>query len=89
MTVLENLEMGSYRADARRRRAEGLDGIFVAIAAIRQSHHLTILLVEPRVVEALEVCDRGYVLETGRVVLGGDRQMLLPDPRVQHAYLGA
>ncbi len=64
MTVLENLEMGSYRADARRRRAEGLDVV-------------------------LGLCDRGYVLETGRVVLGGDRQMLLPDPRVQHAYLGA
>jgi len=41
------------------------------------------------VVEALELCDRGYVLETGRVVLSGDRQMLLADPRVQHAYLGA
>jgi len=49
---------------------------------------MTILLVEQRVVEALELCDRGYVLETGRVVLGGDRQMLLADPRVQHAYLG-
>ena len=49
---------------------------------------MTILLVEQRVVEALELCDRGSVLETGRVVLGGDRQTLLADPRVQHADLG-
>ena len=63
--------------------------IFEAIAAIRRARRLTILLVEQRVVEALELCDRGYVLETGRVVLVGERETLLADPRVQHAYLGA
>jgi branched-chain amino acid transport system ATP-binding protein len=144
MSVLENLEMGSYRSAARPQRAEGLDTvyglfpvlrerraqlagslsggeqqmlaigrgimarpdlllldepsqglgprivetIFEAIAAIRRARRLTILLVEQRVVEALELCDRGYVLETGRVVLVGEREMLLADPRVQHAYLG-
>jgi branched-chain amino acid transport system ATP-binding protein len=62
--------------------------IFEAIAAIRRARRLTILLVEQRVVEALELCDRGYVLETGRVVLVGERDTLLADPRVQHAYLG-
>ena len=65
-----------------------VEGIFEAIAAIRKSRRVTILLVEQRVVEALELCDRGYVLETGRVALGGDRETLLADPRVQHAYLG-
>ncbi|MGH7306383.1 MAG: hypothetical protein ACRELZ_24150 [Candidatus Rokuibacteriota bacterium] len=50
---------------------------------------LTILLVEQRVVEALELCDRGYVLETGRVVLARERAALLADARVQRAYLGA
>ena len=65
-----------------------VEGIFEAIAAIRKSHRVTILLVEQRVVEALELCAGGYVLETGRVVLGGDRETLLADPRVQHAYLG-
>jgi ABC-type branched-subunit amino acid transport system ATPase component len=39
---------------------------------------LTILLVEQRVVEALELCDRGYVLETGRVVLEGPREACWP-----------
>jgi branched-chain amino acid transport system ATP-binding protein len=63
--------------------------IFEAIAAIRRVRSLTILLVEQRVVEALELCDRGYVLETGRVTLVGERDALLADPRVQHAYLGA
>ena len=50
---------------------------------------MTIVLVEQRVVEALELCDRGYVLETGRVALAGDRPTLLADSRVQRAYLGA
>jgi ABC-type branched-subunit amino acid transport system ATPase component len=50
---------------------------------------LTILLVEQRVVEALELCDRGYVLETGRVVLAGPRDALLADTRVPRAYLRA
>src|SRR5258707_675288 len=57
--------------------------------ARRRARRLTILLVEQRVVEALELCDRGYVLETGRVTLVGERETLLADPRVQHAYLGA
>jgi branched-chain amino acid transport system ATP-binding protein len=63
--------------------------IFEAIDRIRRQRRLTILLVEQRVVEALELCDRGYVLETGRVVLEGAREALLADARVQRAYLGA
>ena len=39
--------------------------------------------------EGLELCDRGYVLETGRVALEGRREALLEDARVQRAYLGA
>jgi len=63
--------------------------IFETIDRIRRERGLTILLVEQRVVEALELCDRGYVLETGRVVLAGPRDTLLGDARVQRAYLGA
>ena len=66
-----------------------VETIFEVIAEIRRSRRITILLVEQRVVEALELCDRGYVLETGQVVLHGDREALLRDERVQHAYLGA
>jgi branched-chain amino acid transport system ATP-binding protein len=46
------------------------------------------LLVEQRVVEALEACDHGYVLETGRVALQGPYDTLLSDARVKRAYLG-
>jgi branched-chain amino acid transport system ATP-binding protein len=144
LSVLENLELGSYRRAARPQRAAGLEAvlamfpvlrerrqqlagslsggqqqmlalgrglmaqpdlllldepsqglgprvveqIFETIERIRKSRRLTILLVEQRVVEALELCDRGYVLETGRVTLEGAHDALLADPRVQRAYLG-
>jgi len=66
-----------------------VEQIFETIDRIRREKRLTILLVEPRVVEALELCDRGYVRETGRVALEGTHTALLADPRVQRAYLGA
>ena len=65
-----------------------VETIFEAIAEMRRQRRLTILLVEQRVVEAVELCDRAYVIETGRIVLEGERETLLEDPRVQRAYLG-
>ena len=50
---------------------------------------MTILLVEQRVDLALRLAHRGYVLETGRVVIEDQASALLADPRVQEAYLGA
>ena len=64
------------------------DQIFERIAAVRREKKVTILMVEQRAVEALEYCDRGYVLETGRVVLSGTHDELLMDDRVRKAYLG-
>ncbi len=49
----------------------------------------TILLVEQNAHVALEISDRGYVLETGRVTLADDASVLLRDPHVREAYLGA
>jgi len=49
---------------------------------------LTILLVEQNVKYALELADRAYVLETGRVVMEGPGRELLEDPRIKSAYLG-
>lgn len=145
LSVLENLELGSYRCAAkaqrrasldmvfdlfpvlheRRRQAAGtlsggeqqmlalgrglmlqptlllldepslglapllVETIFESIVRMREAQQLTILLVEQRVVEALELCDRGYVLEAGRLVLEGERDTLLGDERVRRAYLGA
>lgn len=66
-----------------------VDAIFDRIHEIHRDHGLTILLVEQRVAEALESCDYGYVLETGRVVLHGSHDTLVSDERVRRAYLGA
>ena len=48
----------------------------------------TVLMVEQNVRKALAVADRGYVLETGRVVLAGSGAALLADGQVREAYLG-
>jgi len=47
-----------------------------------------ILLVEQNAAESLRIADRGYVLETGKVVLSGDRESLVNDERVKQSYLG-
>ena len=65
-----------------------VDAIFDRIRYIHRNHGLTILLVEQRVAEALESCDRGYVLETGRVAMEGTHEALMSDERVRRAYLG-
>jgi branched-chain amino acid transport system ATP-binding protein len=48
----------------------------------------TILLVEQAVHQALDVADRAYVIETGRVTLEGAAAALRHDPRVEQSYLG-
>ncbi|MGD9880375.1 MAG: ABC transporter ATP-binding protein [Reyranella sp.] len=65
-----------------------VDTIFERIIEIRRDKKLTVLLVEQRAVEALQSCDRGYVLETGRVVLEGTHEELLSNDRIRTAYLG-
>jgi branched-chain amino acid transport system ATP-binding protein len=49
---------------------------------------MTILLLEQNVRNALAMCNRGYVLENGRIVQEGMAKELLHDPRIQKAYLG-
>ena len=49
---------------------------------------LTVLLVEQNVAASLRLAHRAYVLENGQVVLEGEGQALLGDPRVREAYLG-
>jgi branched-chain amino acid transport system ATP-binding protein len=65
-----------------------VDAIFDRIEFIRRTQGLTILLVEQRVVEALELCDRGYVLETGRTITQGSHDVLMSSAEVRRAYLG-
>jgi branched-chain amino acid transport system ATP-binding protein len=61
--------------------------IYETIAAINKTG-VTILLVEQNANYALDVADRGYVLETGRVALSAPSGELREDPEVQRAYLG-
>lgn len=145
LTVLENLELGAYRAGARSSMGENLevvfrffpilkdrrkqlastfsggeqqmlaigrglmsmphllmldepslglspklgDMIFDAIREIQEKLKVSILLVEQRAVEALELCNRGYILESGSVVLGSDRESLMGNPIIQKSYLGS
>jgi len=61
--------------------------IYETIGEINRSG-VAILLVEQNANYALELARRGYVLETGRVVLANDSDQLRDDPDVQRAYLG-
>ena len=61
--------------------------IFEIIERLRD-RGMTIFLVEQNANQALKLADRGYVLETGRVVLEGSGAELLADPAVRQAYLG-
>jgi branched-chain amino acid transport system ATP-binding protein len=64
-----------------------VDEIFAAIDAIRRSG-TTILIVEQRLTECLEIADRAYVLQTGRIVLSGTAAEILSNSEVRAAYLG-
>ena len=62
--------------------------IFRVIQRLRSEEGTTILLVEQNARAALKVADRGYVLETGKVILEGIASELLENKDVQRAYLG-
>jgi branched-chain amino acid transport system ATP-binding protein len=61
--------------------------IFEILRTIRE-RGVTVLLVEQNAAKALQLADRGYVLETGRIVLADSADILLRDDRVRMAYLG-
>jgi branched-chain amino acid transport system ATP-binding protein len=62
--------------------------IFRHVAELRHAFGLTVLLVEQNAKSALKIADRGYVLETGRIILQGPSEELLLNRDVQRAYLG-
>lgn len=61
--------------------------IFSIIQEVNESG-MTILLVEQNAKMALNIANRAYVLETGSIVMSGDANVLLNDPKVIKAYLG-
>ena len=62
--------------------------IFEKIVEINRQLGITILLVEQNANLALEVSNYGYVLETGRIILGDQSAALKADPKVRESYLG-
>ena len=143
LTVLENLELGGYRAEARSRRTQSLEQVctifpvlkerlgaiagtlsggqqqmlaigralmarpklllldepslglapaivlelFRVIAEINRGG-VAVLLVEQNVAAALDLAQRAYVLEEGRIVADGKPRELAAQPHIQRAYLG-
>jgi branched-chain amino acid transport system ATP-binding protein len=64
-----------------------VDKIFEVVSTIH-GQGTTILLVEQNASRALQLADRGYVMESGEVTMNGDAKQLLNDPKVRAAYLG-
>ena len=64
-----------------------VDKIFEVVHDIHQQG-TTILLVEQNASRALQLAQRGYVMDSGEVTMSGDAQVLLNDPKVRAAYLG-
>jgi len=64
-----------------------VDKIFEVVGDIHK-RGTTILLVEQNASRALQLADRGYVMESGEVTMSGDGKQLLNDPKVRAAYLG-
>jgi branched-chain amino acid transport system ATP-binding protein len=64
-----------------------VESVFATIRRIK-SQGVTILLVEQNAWQALDVADRGYVMETGRITLADSAAALKANPQVEQAYLG-
>ena len=80
LTVMQNLQMGAYT------RRDGKE----AIQIIRQVNRngVTVLLVEQNAKMALEIANRAYVLETGKIKMEGEAHELANNIEVRKAYLG-
>ncbi len=65
-----------------------VEEIFARLHELKRSWGLSILIAEQNVARSLELADRGYVFETGRVTVAGPASDLRDDPAVRRAYLG-
>ena len=64
-----------------------VDKIFEVVREV-YAQGVTVLLVEQNASRALEIADRGYVMESGLITMNGDARQMLSDPKVRAAYLG-
>jgi len=65
-----------------------LEKVLEMLRSVVATQQVSVLLVEQHVEDALEMADRAYVLEGGRIVKSGRGQALLQDPDMQRAYMG-
>ncbi|VTU35813.1 LIV-I protein F [Variovorax sp. PBL-H6] len=64
-----------------------VDKIFEVVKQV-YAQGVTVLLVEQNASRALQLADRGYVMESGLITMSGDAKVMLSDPKVRAAYLG-
>jgi branched-chain amino acid transport system ATP-binding protein len=64
-----------------------VDRIFEVVKQVHDQG-VTVLLVEQNASRALQLADRGYVMESGRIAMSGEARAMLDDPKVRAAYLG-
>jgi branched-chain amino acid transport system ATP-binding protein len=101
MAVKENLAMGAYGRRDKQGINEDYDRVYELFPVLKErqgqpggtlreihSQGTTILLVEQNAQMALQFADRGYVLESGEIILADDAKSLLGNEEVRKAYLG-
>jgi len=64
-----------------------VDKIFEVVQGVH-AQGVTVFLVEQNASRALQIADRGYVMESGLITMNGDARQMLDDPKVRAAYLG-
>ncbi|MGI4951863.1 MAG: hypothetical protein ACRYGM_08660 [Janthinobacterium lividum] len=65
-----------------------VERVFGIVERLAQQDGLTVVLVEQNVSEALEVSDRAYVLDHGRITQGGPATAMRDDPAIRETYMG-
>ena len=65
-----------------------VERVFELVGSVVAQRKLTVLIVEQHVEDALEIAQRGYVIERGRIAKTGSGRELMNDPDVQRAYMG-
>jgi branched-chain amino acid transport system ATP-binding protein len=62
--------------------------VLETVADLARNTALTVIIVEQRGTEVLEIADRGHILDRGQIVLSGTGRKLLEDRNVQETYMG-
>ena len=95
LTVRENLDLGAYLRTNANEIAADMERVFELFPRVKERLNqksgtagLTIFMVEQNANMALSIADRGWVLQTGRVVLDDTAENLLAHPDLQASYLG-